>query len=474
MIRIYLDKQIFSYLKKGDKPEYTKLLADIKQSKNNLLYCYSHALLLDLKNDTSDIKYEELEFIETIVDDNYLSYNESKKKTYCYLIKPLQAFKDYIDEDDEEDISFDNLFDIDLKYVTEEQKEQFKQAKDLLYNQKIDFGFSQLQNLPEDMVGPLGKILPIGTDSMTMMEWAKHFMGTLKLIQEDKTVYKGLRNMIDKNLNNEKFTININEVDFNNDLKNDDLKKSFTDFVNNNINPKGDKEVSEYDFFTNAYFSLDILGISKEPASKVKFRNVMNDSFHSYYGASSDFIVSNDDGFLNKSKVMYKLLNIKTQVLHIDEFIKSINLLSHTSEQNISTFFELLNNDLEKGIVLNVKSSIRYDRKTTTIKPYHTYLGYFNEIDVITQKRKNYLYLSHRKDNYAVSYFYREIEAIVNKSLEIFGTDSDYMGTYNWDKENDEIHSNKWNGRRWFFESHEILLEFNKGTSKLALSISPL
>src|ERR1035437_1878952 len=170
MERIYFDKQIFSHLFKSSDLIYKELLSSLYRSKNNFLYCYSHAHLLDLKNDKTDIKYKELEFIETIVNDNYLSYHAIEKRTSCYLAKPLEAFKD-VDEEDES-ISFSNIFnDIDLNYATEEQREQLAKAKGILTNQKLDFGFSQIQNLPEDIASPLKKILPIGISPMTIMEW---------------------------------------------------------------------------------------------------------------------------------------------------------------------------------------------------------------------------------------------------------------------------------------------------------------
>lgn len=108
------------------------------------MYCYSHAHLLDLKNDKSDIKKDDLAFMETLVGDNYLSHHALEKRTSCYLAKPLEAFADI--EQDDMPISFSNLFDFDLSFATEEQKLQLEDAKDILFNQKLDFGFSQIQN----------------------------------------------------------------------------------------------------------------------------------------------------------------------------------------------------------------------------------------------------------------------------------------------------------------------------------------
>lgn len=79
MERIYFDKQIFSHLFKQENPVYQNLLIQLLADKHHFLFCYSHAHLLDLKNDKTDIKYKELEFIEQLVGDNYLSYHATEK-----------------------------------------------------------------------------------------------------------------------------------------------------------------------------------------------------------------------------------------------------------------------------------------------------------------------------------------------------------------------------------------------------------
>jgi len=307
---------------------------------------------------------------------------------------------------------------------------------------------------------------------MSLMEWTEHFMGMVQSMEEDKTVYKGLRNVVDKHINNGKFTVDYNNIDFDDDLKNSVLQKSFTDYVTSNLNPNGDKEISDYDFFTNAYFTLDLLGISKEPSKYVKFKNVMNDGYHSYYGAFCDYVVSDDQGFLKKTKAMYRLLGIQTKVFHIDEFISYFTLLSNNFETDQNTFFDFLINDLKNGLVVGSKPSIRYNRQTTTIKPNATYLGYFNEIDNIKEDNQEFIFLSRTTHNYSYFSFYREYEGVINKAVKLFGLDRNLKGAYDWEKENKEISEGKWKGRYWELNNLTILLEINKGTRELSLLIT--
>lgn len=468
MERIYFDKQIFSHLFNGVDPVYQNLLEAILQNRDDFLFCYSHAHLLDLKNDLTNKKYDELDFMETIVRDNYLQYADSEKSTSCYLAKPGEAFRS-IDWNDSFP-SLASLFDgIDLSLATQEQKDKLDQANKML-NTKLDFGFPGADVLPEDIAAQLGKILPPAGSSL--MDWAEHFMGLTKLMEEDKNVYKGLRGMIDKYINNGKFTVDYDKIDFNDDLKNSELKKSFMDFVHQNLDPNGTRDLSNYDFFVNAYFSLDVLGISKERSKTVKFRNVINDGIHAYYGAYCDYVVSDDDGFLKKTRAMYRLLNIHTKVYHIDEFIGHFSLLSRSAEPDASAFFQLLAHDFQNGIVQGQKPSLRFNRQTTTIKPYHTYLGYFNRLELVKEDGHDFALLTRVSDNYSWFGFLREYEGIVNKAVKLFGPDNDFKERYVWPDENAAIKEEQWEGRLWDWGGIRMFLEINKGTRKLTLLIT--
>jgi hypothetical protein len=471
--RIYFDKQVFSFLFKNTNPVYKSFLNELNSNKNNFLFCYSRGHMLDLKNDKTSIKYKELEFMETLVRDNYIAYHALDKKNSCYLARPLEVFKD-VEQETDTHISFANLFDdLDLESLTEEQRQQILKAKDLFTNQKLDFGFAKTEGLTEEIKKQLSRVLPIGIPSMTLVEWMQHFMSTLTSMKEDKSVYKGLRNAVDQHLNNGKFTVDYNNIDFNDDMKNSVLQKTFIEYVNGNLNPHGNKEITDYDFFLHAYFTLDILGISKESSKNVQFRNIINDSYHGYYGAFCDYVVSEDEGFLKKTRALYKLLDIQTKVFHVDDFIKYFNFLSKSNESNQNDFFDLLINDLRNGIVLNSKPSIRYNRHTTTIKPYHQYLGFFNRMDSMREDGKDYIYLYRTTKNYSYFNFYREYEGLINKAVKLFGRDFEFNGNYKWPDENNEISKAKWKGRKWEFNNFTLLLDINEGTRKIGFLITP-
>ena len=469
MVRIYFDKQIFSHLYKQEKSLYIDLLKKIENHETSL-FCYSHAHLLDLKSDKTDIKYSELSFMEKIVNDNYLSYHALEKSTSPYLAKPLEAFQDIEDEPDFTD--FSALFDFDTSEMSKSERDLIEQSKMLLDEKLFDLNFLTDHNGDPSSVELLKKIFPVTTQPMNITELLEYFMGMVKTMNEDKTVYKNLRNLTDKHLNNGKFTVDYSEIDFNEDLKDSVLQKSFIDFVRDNLNPNGDKKLSKYDFFTNAYLNLDILGISKESSKNIKFNNILNDALHSYYGAYCDCVVSDDAGFLKKTRVLYKLLGIETKVLHAEEFIKSFDFISDKEEIDFVNFKNLLLNDIKNGLVINERKSLKYNRQSYTIKPIHKYLGFFNRIDKLVEDGNNYLYFYRRIKNYSNFSFLREYEMVVNNAVKIFGVDHNSKGMFNWDKEKEEIKSNDWQGRFWDFQSFTIKLENNVGSRELSILMS--
>ncbi|MCD8435929.1 hypothetical protein [Tenacibaculum finnmarkense] len=454
MARVYFDKQIFSNLFKGEKEEYQTLLEKIKDKK--LLICYSHALLLDLKNDKTDYKYKELEFIETLVNDNYLSYHALDKKTSPYLAKPLEAFKDLENEDD--NINFDEIFNFNDDTLTESEKKIYKTLKSVFYDTNFDLDINELQT---DNFPVLDKLFPKTNKSMNLIDIVEYGMNLLKTLNEEKKVYKDLRKINDENLNNGKFILEYDNIDFNENFKNSLFKKTFLDYISESLNPNGKKKITKYDFFTYAYINLDILGISKEPSKSVRFRNLMNDGFHSYYGAYCDIVVSEDKGFIKKSKALYKLLNIDTKVVNTEEFLKILDndfKIDKTIESFLNRIPEFVNDENLKNCYSNIKT-----KKITNIYSLNENLfGYFNQINVDEKGEKIHLYFRKNRQNYSIFNIYREFELVVNNCFYLFGIDNFKQEEYLFHIENKQLKNGDWKGRFWNFGTYNITVDINK------------
>lgn len=94
MARIYFDSNVFSNLKKGNQEKYITLRDAINRYKKNLVFFFSHAHIRDKINDTTNFKYEDFEYMKTLVDNNYLSYHALEKRTSHYLATPREVFDD--------------------------------------------------------------------------------------------------------------------------------------------------------------------------------------------------------------------------------------------------------------------------------------------------------------------------------------------------------------------------------------------
>lgn len=92
MFTVYLDSQLYRYLKNDSEVDLRikSLKAFLEENSNNFLVFYSHAHLLDLKEDKSDKKYDDLIYMQKWVDKNFLIlYYKQDQATY-ELTAPIQ------------------------------------------------------------------------------------------------------------------------------------------------------------------------------------------------------------------------------------------------------------------------------------------------------------------------------------------------------------------------------------------------
>lgn len=464
MARVYFDKQIFSYLFKAEEEKYKSLYGKLKAAKEHLTYCYSHAHLLDLRNDLTNKKYEELDFMETLVDDNYLQYDFTEKATSCYLAKPREAFDSL--ETVGQVSNFEDLFNIETDDPLEQQL--INSIKEFIRSFKVDFGGGQDIQLPEDYPEPLKNLMSGDNGIQNLGQAIDYLLDLNSQFEKDKKLYKNLRNYSNQFYSKEKFTIKKGDIDFELNANNSKIKMSFNDF----IDPVGDNSLSRYQYYTKAYTSLDLLGFEKDASKNLKYKNLINDAIHSYYGAYCDYVVSDDQGFLNKTKVLFRLFEIETKVLSAQEFIDSFDVTINSIETDHRSFSNLLVWDLKNGFTCEIKDSLRFNRTTRTIKPIHRYMGHFNYIDVMREDGKDYINFYKRFKNYSNFSFYREYQKIINNAIRIFGMDLHFKGEYKWPEENQEIKNNKWEGRSWDFESYTVLIEINEGLKEICMLLS--
>ena len=445
----------------GEKNEYKKLLKKLLPLRDQFIFCYSHAHLLDLQNDKTQKKFDELTFMERLVKDNYLSYHALDKVTSCYLALPREAFDSLLEE---EQIKTENIFDL----ASLELPDSLKKLLDNFLDTKLDLGGPVDFQVPEDYPQIVKEMMGPENPNKSLREHIDYFLELNKRMNEDNSLYKQLRNYSNSRIKNKNFVIKKGDVDFEWDADNTSIKTSLSKF----LDPTGQKTFNRHEFYTNAYFSIDLVGFQKESSKNLKFRNLINDAYHSYYGAYSDCVVSDDQGFLNKTKVLYKIFEIETKVMEPEEFISSFDFSIKSIESDADMFKDILLSDIKKGFITETKKSLRFNRTTQTIKPTQRYLGYFNFIDVFNEDGKNYINFYRRIKNYSNFSFLREYELIVNNAVKVFGIDKNFKSQYEWEKENAEIKNDKWEGRFWDFQEFTILIEINEGLKDICMLFS--
>ncbi len=88
-MRIYLDSNVLQDLKEH---RYKDLLNLIRSDRPRNVYCFSEAHLHDLNRDKTEIKYTDMDFIESIVENNCWYYDKNVRFKYR---TPKEYYKDF-------------------------------------------------------------------------------------------------------------------------------------------------------------------------------------------------------------------------------------------------------------------------------------------------------------------------------------------------------------------------------------------
>lgn len=115
MIRVYLDWNIFTYLKQRKDSEelYKSIYSLIGSNNNKLLFSYSIAHLYDLKRGfsknekTKEHTYRDLEFLQEISQGHCLYEDCMEKKVIPSIINPTEYFSQISKDKTLEEFDFD-------------------------------------------------------------------------------------------------------------------------------------------------------------------------------------------------------------------------------------------------------------------------------------------------------------------------------------------------------------------------------
>jgi hypothetical protein len=467
MTRIYLDTNVFSNLQKGQTDAFAEILRLIKLYKPNLSFFFSPAHIRDKRKDLTEHKFKDFDFMETLTDDNYISYHALDKKDMFYLATPRMVFDDHADGGELSELAdFWQNKDSDDALI----KDLKRTIKERTNAKPLDIPPRSFETTDENQQALLNKLFPSGQNP-TLWNMIETFASFSVDMYANHQTYKDIRSLIDKNYNAGKITLE-GDFDFNKAFKDSAFKKSFLAFVNDTMHKPADGKIEYYSFYQHCYLCLDIFGINKDKISKKNaFNNLLNDALHSYYAGYLDYFVTDDESNLEKSNALYSLFDIKTIILTSDQFLEILPSIGENTEEDISEFMNHLKEDIEKGFPRHGNIEEQHPG-IPAFSPGRTYLNFFDQILQIRSEngvsyflRKNLLY-SLAGPNY------REKAMLIDRCILIFGMDLEQKGLFDLEKEPKEINKETWSGRVWQSGDLFLHVHFNNVLHELVLSIS--
>ncbi len=443
MLRVYLDTNVLNELRTSKDAAVIRFKDSVLKHKANFLYCYSTPHLIDLLRDTSDNKFDDLAFMEELVNDNYIRLDkDSEHRVTCYRYNPVEAFNEDVNQE-----YYGNIQD-SLKVLNDpELLSQHPHIGDML-NKKMDFGLPDFDKLPEASRKMLEMFFPNSKDGISVNDMLGKFSGFYNnWMSKGSDSYRDMRRSILETLPLAQYDLDITELSFDRDFKETPVGKTFMELVEQTVANQSE-EKTFFKKFTTAYLSLNILGLDNEKNKKARFSNTLHDAQHVFFGGHCDILVTQEKGMITKAKALYNLFKSDTQVYSMEEFMDSINIIGDTTEPSSEKFWELFIQQYKNGMVLDRMPDIEAGEKYDILKTQNRFLGYFNRMQKPSDGYNGDIVLTNNPRNFSVFTFFDEIRAVVNKAAKLFGTDYQFKGEFT-EAEEDEIRSKTWQGRHW-------------------------
>jgi hypothetical protein len=429
-MRIYLDSNVFRDLK---KPENKALYELILKDRERNYYYFSEAHIQDLVQDNSDRKLLDMDFMETIVADNCWYYDKGLKVQFC---SPRMYYGDY-----QWGTGTDLMTAEDSIYVL--IRETFRAIP-------LDLGSLINQNdLPVDFPEDLRPML---LESTTMLDFMEAMLDLTENLSSEQSRFKRLLQYLHRsfggNVMYEKIGIRgYDGITFTNW---EAFAESFKDLVYQRSHEK-----DLYNQFTDMQYALDIYGIVKGKPKKQKFMSLLNDGKHAFYAGHAHLLVTNDVDMIAKTKLIYKVWGIETEVITPDELNQHLINIS-LKDDGVASLFEQFNRAVE---LTNVYEKYSLDETFVKKDLAFWYLGEYNTLNCATARGNTYYYFSQDFSKIPSYTLTVELERIVNKLSEHFGVDE--LGRSKFDRK--ELESKDWKGREWRAGEMGVIFRINQG-----------
>lgn len=438
MIRVYLDWNIIRKLQEPKEEKYTALYKVIMENKGALLTPFSNYHVEDIlhnnKTEENIDKYvkKDLAFLEEISQEQYLGMNKDGE-VVAQIGSPLR-FLENIDFTKVQDLV--NIENMDKNLNSTLGLDSDEPLKALLSSQPLSEDYIKVKESDNELIDMLFPNKESYNNMWDMVVGQNQF---IEKFLTEKIFYKNFRRAFQEQLN----LINSNqgnweasEVIPNIDealtaLAVDGYPCSFKELLEKS-NHKLNSSHKLHNDFISAYVLLDMLGYQADKLEKSNndFFNIQHDAVHSYLGSYCDIVVSEDERFLKKTKVVYSYFGIPTEVLNVTEFLGRIEGLLHSNTSNEAELLEKAVSYLlpEKLIIEN---NPEVDNSRFRIYKLENYMfNYFNYLIVETIQPDNVLHLKFRRafKNNSWFVYYLETKNLLIELFNLLGLTKENQG----------------------------------------------
>ena len=387
MIRIYLDWNVISNLK---KPEYAEIAQFTRENKEYLQFPYSPVHFNDLMKSYSpqnEYFFKDLETLQYLSEKHLLRWEDDR--TMPLFVTPREYFEG---EKGKEDAVL--LMDMDRIL-----SDLDKASQDYGIGKVGDLLKSLYKSVPcgieinAENKGILQNMFPNINPNSSMWDMIKDMAPFSKRLLRDRDYYRNLRRTIGEG----GFKVDVNSGNWNEEVVFERINtfltkmhagKTFFQYVEM-ISNHQKRPINRHRFFTTAYLLLDMIGYKSDklPKPTDNMQNIYNDAEHAFYGAHCDFFVASDRNLLTKARVLYRELNISTVVMSPQNYIVSLESVIHKLPRSAPELFQDVIKHIEQNNV--VESYPDEEIETYVVKLPVFYLNFFNYVIYQSFKDQN-------------------------------------------------------------------------------------
>lgn len=470
MIKIYLDWNIFSYLK---KPENKSLRDKIQKLTSQVLFPYSQSHFRDLSKSYSPTN-------------EYFDIDLDTLEKYTRNFKISQVNGEVSFEEYNPRLYFQNNKEQFLKPISINLEDTFNSLDGLkIGDTEMNFGSllkSLLKVIPanipvnDENMSSINSFLPNANADSSFWDIMNDITSTSEEMIQSKDKYLEVRNQIGNSglkLPSHSGAWKIEDVikNINDFLKKIETNMSFAEY-SNLIFKYRNKKPNSFESFTMACTQLDMIGFKSDklPKKTDTLLNITTDAEHAYFASFCDYFIVNDKNLRIKSQVLYSEFKFETEVLNLQEFENLLDEILNTIPKNFTDFLSKAKATVKKENLIESQlssSENEFDAFGYKIKPL--FLNYFNAVIHQIQENNTQIFAFKRVYKSRGFSYKSEVEPLLASLVEILGFPLNYLKFK--EKKSELLNSEKEVYMCWQFHPVTVVLQKDDDMHRVLLKI---